>query len=366
MPASVRTTITTHDLTGRPRILAAEDVAIKPWRGADAGDATVWSTRAVPANNSDADLTDEKHDVGNTLHSGSVFRVTELGPGFTTPMHRTLSTDYIMALSGQLEMILDGGETIRLLPGDTVVQRGTRHAWRNPNPDTRCRFVVSMIEAQPIVIDGRRLGATPTWRMVASVLRARLMPAKAQAPQNPSAPTTQPDPRAIRRVVTGHDQTGRAIVLYDDTIPLARGPGAETAQATLWQTPHVPADNTANPAESGADTGGICQGSAFQVVELQPRVATPPRRSSSIDYIMVLEGELGLALGQEETITLHPGETAVQRGTRHTWRNPSQNVPCRFLVSVIEARPLPNADRRAAPAAHEDQPPAPPEAQLRP
>ncbi len=105
-----------------------------------------------------------------TLHGGSVFRVTELGPGFATPMHRTFSIDYCLVLSAELEVILDGGETIKLFAGDTVVQRGTSHAWRNPSPDTRSTFVVCMIEAQPITIGGKTLDPTPTWMMVVSSL----------------------------------------------------------------------------------------------------------------------------------------------------------------------------------------------------
>jgi hypothetical protein len=82
-----------------------------------------------------------------TLHGGSVFRLTELGPGFTTPMRRTLSLDYWLVSSGELELILDGGEAIKLFPGRTVVQRGTTHVWRNPSQHTRCKFVVCMTEA---------------------------------------------------------------------------------------------------------------------------------------------------------------------------------------------------------------------------
>jgi quercetin dioxygenase-like cupin family protein len=70
-----------------------------------------------------------------TLHGGSVFRVTDLGPEFTTPMHRTRSIDYCIVLSGEVELVLDGGETVQLEAGETVVQRGTSHAWRNPSRD---------------------------------------------------------------------------------------------------------------------------------------------------------------------------------------------------------------------------------------
>ncbi len=91
------------------------------------------------------------------LRGGSVFRITELGPRCTSTMRCTLSIDYGIVLSGELELLLDGGETIKLLAGDTVVQRGTSHARRNPSQDTRCKFLVCMIEAQPVTIDGNNL-----------------------------------------------------------------------------------------------------------------------------------------------------------------------------------------------------------------
>ena len=75
-------------------------------------------------------------------------------------MHRTLTIDYGMILSGEIDLILDGGETIRLVAGDTLIQRGTNHIWRNPSPDTACRYLVCMVEAQPVVIDGKPLAQT--------------------------------------------------------------------------------------------------------------------------------------------------------------------------------------------------------------
>jgi quercetin dioxygenase-like cupin family protein len=50
-----------------------------------------------------------------------------------------------MMLCGELELILDGGETVNLSSGDIMVQRGTSHAW--PNPGAECKFILCMIEA---------------------------------------------------------------------------------------------------------------------------------------------------------------------------------------------------------------------------
>jgi quercetin dioxygenase-like cupin family protein len=75
-------------------------------------------------------------------------------------MHRTQSIDYIAMQPGELELELDDGSVIRLRPGAIVVQRGTNHLWRNPSQDTPCRFIVSMIEAEPISIAGQTLERT--------------------------------------------------------------------------------------------------------------------------------------------------------------------------------------------------------------
>ncbi|CAK96587.1 uncharacterized protein An07g01420 [Aspergillus niger] len=50
-------------------------------------------------------------------------------------MHRTVSVDYGVVLEGEVELVLDSGETRLLKRGDVAVQRGTNHAWRNVTPD---------------------------------------------------------------------------------------------------------------------------------------------------------------------------------------------------------------------------------------
>ena len=70
-------------------------------------------------------------------------------------MHRTFSIDYGIILTGQLELELDGGEIVPLSAGDIVVQRGTNHIWRNPSTDTVCRVAFVLIEAKPVLVDGK-------------------------------------------------------------------------------------------------------------------------------------------------------------------------------------------------------------------
>ena len=92
------------------------------------------------------------------------FRVVKLLPGYldragdgaaTVPeleadapgMHTTDTIDFEYVISGRVVLELDDGATVELGPGDTVVQNGTRHAWRNPF-DEPCRMVVFLLGAE--------------------------------------------------------------------------------------------------------------------------------------------------------------------------------------------------------------------------
>ena len=93
--------------------------------------------------------------------TGSVLRIGVLAPGTRSPMHRTESLDYGICLEGECDMELDGGETVTVRAGDVVVQRGTNHLWHNRGT-VPCRFAWILLDAQPVEIAGRTLGAS--WR----------------------------------------------------------------------------------------------------------------------------------------------------------------------------------------------------------
>jgi mannose-6-phosphate isomerase-like protein (cupin superfamily) len=62
-------------------------------------------------------------------------------------MHTTDTIDFEYVISGRVVLELDDGASVELGPGDTVVQNGTRHAWRNPF-DEPCRMVVFLVGAE--------------------------------------------------------------------------------------------------------------------------------------------------------------------------------------------------------------------------
>ena len=156
MGKGFRRIVTAHDEQGRSVVRSDEVLRTRRIASDDADFALVWTTPKVPVDNND-DSDGGAREAGLTLHGGSVIRIVDLLPGKCSPMHRSYSLDYGILLAGALEMELDGGEVVRLNPGDIVVQRGTNHLWRNPSSDTPCRIAFVLIEAAPVRIGDRVL-----------------------------------------------------------------------------------------------------------------------------------------------------------------------------------------------------------------
>ncbi|KAJ9628226.1 hypothetical protein H2204_009486 [Knufia peltigerae] len=97
---------------------------------------------------------------GIVVAGGSVARIVDFPPGHVGTMHRTLSVNYNFVIQGQLELVLDSGETRLLGPGDMVVQRAINHAWRNPSPTSWARIAAMALPAEGITVGGRTLEET--------------------------------------------------------------------------------------------------------------------------------------------------------------------------------------------------------------
>ncbi|KAI1797943.1 hypothetical protein LXA43DRAFT_275784 [Ganoderma leucocontextum] len=117
----------------------------------------IWKTGAlpVPDNNQEKDDATRPLDGGlGVMKNGTNLQYTDLAPGASAPLHRTSSLDHNILLSGRLILIMEDGSEILLdKPGDTVVQRGTIHAWRNPGPEWT-RWVTILLDANPAVVNG--------------------------------------------------------------------------------------------------------------------------------------------------------------------------------------------------------------------
>jgi mannose-6-phosphate isomerase-like protein (cupin superfamily) len=176
-------------------------------------------------------------------------------------------------------------------------------------------------------------------------------------------------PKRHRRVVTGHDAKGRAVVLMDGESPygffLEKAGGLQLTE--LWETRSSPADNSG--AKDAADHERRIEpvegGTVFRIIEYPPdsgrlktlapdsffaemgaHAASPAQRrhpgmhkTNTLDYCVVLSGEIYAMLDEGEVL-LRAGDCLVQRGTRHAWSNRTEE-PCVVAFVLVAAKPLP-------------------------
>jgi len=144
--------------------------------------------------------------------------------------------------------------------------------------------------------------------------------------------------RSVRRIVTGHHANGKAKVLIDEVVTNVKlgRPGA-TVHA-IWTTEGFPIDNDGD-ADAGARAVGttLPNGTICRVVRFDPGVQARNHRTDSLDYAIVLDGEIDMEL-DDETVHVKAGDVLVQRGTIHNWINRGPN-PCTICFVLIAARP---------------------------
>ena len=150
-------------------------------------------------------------------------------------------------------------------------------------------------------------------------------------------------PLNVRRVVTGHDAQGRAVVKIDELCKnlISRRPRHQSC--VVWSTGEFPADLSGD-GDGGAREVGTTDpnGTVFRIVEYQPGVAPRNHRTESIDYAVVLSGEIDMQLDEGVTVHLRQGDALVQRGTLHNWVNRGTQ-PCVIAFVLVAARPVLNA-----------------------
>jgi quercetin dioxygenase-like cupin family protein len=144
----------------------------------------------------------------------------------------------------------------------------------------------------------------------------------------------------IRRVVTGHDPRGKAVVALDEVSSnvSSRRPGQQGC--VLWTTNGSPADNS-DPKDGASRPVGTTMpgGTVFRLVQYDPGVAPRVHRSNSVDYAVVISGSIVMQLDDEVEVTLHAGDTLIQRGTVHNWINRGPQ-PCVIAFVLVDALPV--------------------------
>lgn len=145
-------------------------------------------------------------------------------------------------------------------------------------------------------------------------------------------------PEKLRRVVTGHDDEGRAVFRSIDELEPTIIPSGDAAMSTIWTTGEVPVD--LNDETEGRDRNAgltLEGGSVIRVCDMMPGGVSPFHRTNSIDYGIVLSGQIELELDDGAVEVCGPGSVIVQRGTIHLWRNPSETQVCRIIFVLTES-----------------------------
>ena len=133
--------------------------------------------------------------------------------------------------------------------------------------------------------------------------------------------------KAPRRVVTGLDSNGLSAVIIDDP-----------SRTIIWSTRALPADNS-----GAADTGSAkfdfpVKGLRFSFHDFPPGTQPYMHATDTIDYVVVVSGEIHF-ITETTQVRLGAGDTLVNRGVIHGWRNDGRE-PCRIITVVCEADPI--------------------------
>jgi mannose-6-phosphate isomerase-like protein (cupin superfamily) len=175
--------------------------------------------------------------------------------------------------------------------------------------------------------------------------------------------------RSTRRIVTGHDAQGKAVVLFDEALTAAQRGG--NGITLFWVTSEFPVDasSSADRAKTPVAVPPPANGTIFRVVDFAPANphASPvdhvailramgldpatqgyarhanTHRTKTIDYAIVLEGEIDMLLDEGE-IHVKAGDVLVQQATNHAWVN-NGDKPCRIAFILIDAQ-MPAAWRK--------------------
>jgi quercetin dioxygenase-like cupin family protein len=147
----------------------------------------------------------------------------------------------------------------------------------------------------------------------------------------------------IRRVITGHDGNNVAKVILEGPATNTKRPRDGVASTLMWCSDAMPVDIAVgdNVEDMGArilGTAPPANGSRFIVMEFAPGIASEMHRTETIDYIVMLSGEIEMDM-DDSTVKLRAGDIMVQRGTNHAWVNRGKE-PARLAIVLLDAKPL--------------------------
>jgi quercetin dioxygenase-like cupin family protein len=148
----------------------------------------------------------------------------------------------------------------------------------------------------------------------------------------------------VRRIVTGHDTKGKAIVETDERLAgRARAGRAGISGCEIWSSDAMPVDHDGAGAQRQGfvkryNYVGTGQGTVVRITQLEPDGQKFMHRTETLDYAILLQGACDLELDDGKTVHLTAGDVVVQRGTMHAWVNHGPG-PCVFAFILIDAKP---------------------------
>jgi mannose-6-phosphate isomerase-like protein (cupin superfamily) len=153
----------------------------------------------------------------------------------------------------------------------------------------------------------------------------------------------KPDVVPIRRIVTGHGSGNVAKVLLDGPPGNVKYPAPGIVSTTLWTTFETPSelklgDNVEDMGNREISLPPAANGTRFAIVDFLPGNAAFMHRTDTIDYVIVLSGELDMDM-DNSTVKVKAGDVMVQRGTNHSWVNRG-SVPARIAIVLVDGQSL--------------------------
>lgn len=143
--------------------------------------------------------------------------------------------------------------------------------------------------------------------------------------------------KPVRRLVTVDDANGRSRAIAEGPPRAVRTDPARPGYSStlIWYTDRTPARIDTSPLEAPYRETPPPGGSVCRIVCFPPQTESGKQTARTLDFCLVLEGEITLVLDLDE-VELKAGDTVVQRGGRHSWRNRS-GKPCVVAISSHDA-----------------------------
>jgi quercetin dioxygenase-like cupin family protein len=152
----------------------------------------------------------------------------------------------------------------------------------------------------------------------------------------------------VNRLITGHNKEGKAVFSDSQSDALEWQSIGNIAKFALgYTTSQFPVDLNGSQDLQSYDAYLVNKpgitipgGTVLRFVDMAPGTLSPMHRTVSLDYGVVLEGEVDLVLDSGERKTMQRGDVAIQRGTNHAWQNNSKTTWARMMYVLQESQPI--------------------------